>query len=149
MTDAATVPANLAAAEALLRDTDAPAFGEPWMAQAFACAIQLSRHGLFTWSEWVEVFSTEIKAHPAQPGETSNAAYYRQWLAALETIVGIKGAASTAEITERQETWRRALSQHATRPASRTTPRRDGASGQPDFRAELGGIVNIEGLIEF
>jgi hypothetical protein len=28
--------------------------------------------------------------------------------AALETIVGIKGAASTAEITERQETWRQA-----------------------------------------
>ena len=70
MTDAPTVPSDLAAAEALLREADAPAFAEPWMAQAFACAIQLSRQGLFTWSEWVEVFSTEIKAHPAQPGET-------------------------------------------------------------------------------
>ena len=68
----------------------------------------MSRQGLFTWSEWVEVFSAEIKTHPAQPGEASNAAYYRQWLAALETIVGMKGAASTAEITERQETWRKA-----------------------------------------
>ena len=55
-----------------------------------------------------QVFSAEIKTHPTQPGEASNAAYYRQWLAALETIVGMKGAASTAEITERQETWRKA-----------------------------------------
>jgi nitrile hydratase accessory protein len=101
-------PFDLVEAEAPLRDADAPAFAEPWMAHAFACAVQLSRQGVFTWSEWVEVFSAEIKAHPAQPGETSNAAYYRQWLAALETIVGLKGAASTAEITERQAIWRQA-----------------------------------------
>ena len=50
----------------------------------------------------------EIEVHPAQSDETSNAAYYRQWLAALETIVGLKGAASTAEINERQATWRQA-----------------------------------------
>jgi nitrile hydratase accessory protein len=105
----ADVPSYLFEAEALLREADAaPAFAEPWMAHVFACAVQLSRQGLFPWSEWVEVFSTEIVARPAQPGETSNAAYYRQWLAALETIVGLKGAASTAEITERQQTWRQA-----------------------------------------
>jgi nitrile hydratase accessory protein len=108
MTDSPSVPSDLVPAEALLRQVDAPGFAEPWMAQAFACAIHLSRQSLFTWSEWVEVFSTEIKAHPQEPGETSNAAYYRQWLAALETIVGLKGAASTVEITERQETWRQA-----------------------------------------
>src|SRR5713101_4834904 len=100
MADASPDPSNLVAAEALLREADGPGFAEPWMAQAFACAIQLSRQGLFTWSEWVEVFSAEIKVHPAAAGETSNAAYYRQWLAALETIVGLKGAASTTEITE-------------------------------------------------
>jgi nitrile hydratase accessory protein len=108
MTDAPLVPLDLVAADALLREADTPCFAEPWMAQAFACSIQLSRQGLFTWSEWVEVFSAEIKRHPAQAGEASNAAYYRQWLAALETIVGLKGAASTAEITEREETWRQA-----------------------------------------
>ena len=108
MTEAASVPLNSGAADALLRELDGPAFAEPWMAQAFACAIQLSRQGLFTWSEWVEAFSAEIKAHPAQPAETSNVAYYRQWLAALETIVGLKGAASTVEITARQEIWRQA-----------------------------------------
>jgi nitrile hydratase accessory protein len=108
MTGAPPVPSDLVAAEALLRQADGPGFAEPWMAQAFACAIQLSRQGLFSWSEWVEVFSTEIRAHPAEAGETSNAAYYRQWLAALETIVGLKGAASATEIAERQEAWRQA-----------------------------------------
>jgi nitrile hydratase accessory protein len=107
MTNASPVPSDVVAAEAI-REVDGRGFAEPWMAQAFACAIQLSRQGLFTWSEWVEVFSTEIKTHPEQPSETCDAAYYRQWLAALETIVGLKNAASSAEITERQEAWRQA-----------------------------------------
>src|ERR1700730_1096390 len=107
MTNASPVPSDMVAAEAI-REVDGPGFAEPWMAQAFACAIQLSRQGLFTWSEWVEVFSTEIRTHPAAAGETSNAAYYRQWLAALETIVGLKGAASAGESGEREEAWRQA-----------------------------------------
>src|SRR6202020_2019586 len=101
-------PADSTPPDALLRELDGPAFAEPWMAQVFACAVHLSRQGLFTWNEWVDVFSAEIKAHPQEPGEAANAAYYRQWLAALETIVGRKGAASTSEISERQETWRQA-----------------------------------------
>jgi nitrile hydratase accessory protein len=108
MPEAPSVPSSSTAPDALLRELDGPAFAEPWMAQVFACAVHLSRQGLFTWNEWVDVFSAEINAHPQQPGEAANTAYYRQWLAALETIVGLKGAASTTEITERQETWRQA-----------------------------------------
>jgi nitrile hydratase accessory protein len=108
MTEAPSVPVHSTAPDALLRELDGPAFAEPWMAQVFACAVHLSRRGLFTWNEWVDVFSAEIKAHPKEPSEAANAAYYRQWLAALETIVGLKGAASTTEITDRQETWRQA-----------------------------------------
>ena len=78
------------------------------MAQAFACTVHLSRRGLFTWNEWVDIFSTEIKTRPQQSGEAANAAYYRQWLGALEAIVGLKGGASRAEINERQEAWRKA-----------------------------------------
>jgi nitrile hydratase accessory protein len=103
MTDAPPALSDLTAADALLRQADGPSFAEPWMAQAFACTTPPSRQGLFSWTEWVEVFSSEIKTHPQQPGEASNAAYYRQWLAALETIVGLKGATSTDEIDERQE----------------------------------------------
>jgi nitrile hydratase accessory protein len=108
MAETPPVPSNVSPAEAPFRDTGGPDFAEPWQAQAFACALQLSRQGLFTWREWVEVFSGEIKAHPQTSVETANAAYYRQWLAALETIVGLKGAASASEISERQEAWREA-----------------------------------------
>jgi nitrile hydratase accessory protein len=108
MTAVPIASSDLVETEALLREANSPAFAEPWMAHAFACTVQLSRQGIFTWSEWVEAFSAEIEVHPAQSDETSNAAYYRQWLAALETIVGLKGATSTAEINERQATWRQA-----------------------------------------
>src|SRR5262245_16361130 len=97
------VSSDIRKAESLLHDSGRAGFAEPCQAEVFACAIQLSRQGLFSWAEWVEVFSAEIKAHPAAPGESSNAAYFRQWLAALETIVALKGAASPAEIDARQE----------------------------------------------
>ncbi len=108
MAETPSVPSDVPSAEALFGETGGPDFAEPWQAQAFACAIQLSRQGLFTWSEWVEIFSAEIKVHPQTCIETANAAYYRQWLAALETIVGLKGAASATEISQRQEAWREA-----------------------------------------
>src|SRR6201987_6471225 len=98
MTEAPSIHSDPIAPDALLRELDGPAFAEPWMAQAFACTVPLSRQGLFTWNEWVDVFSAEIKAHPQQSGEAANAAYYRQWLAALENIVGQKGEASKAQI---------------------------------------------------
>jgi len=108
MPEPRAVPSDIREAELLLHDSGPAGFAEPWQAEAFACAIQLSRQGLFSWAEWVEVFSAEIKAHPAAPGESSNAAYFRQWLAALETIIGLKGAASPAEIDARQDAWRQA-----------------------------------------
>lgn len=85
-----------------------PAFAEPWQAQAFACALELARRGLFAWTEWTEALGAEVRAHPARPQETHNEAYYRQWLEALETLVRLKGAASAAELAERLESWRRA-----------------------------------------
>ena len=107
MADAPT-PADLRQAEALLRRGEGAGFAEPWQAEAFACTLQLSRQGLFTWAEWVAVFSAEIKTAPVRAGESHNEAYYRQWLTALERIVGQKGAASPAEIDTRQEAWRQA-----------------------------------------
>ena len=44
----------------LPRDEDGPVFAEPWQAQAFAMAVELSRKGLFTWSEWAETLGAEI-----------------------------------------------------------------------------------------
>src|SRR3974377_563999 len=108
MTEAPSVPSSSIAPDALLRELDGPAFAEPWMAQAFACTVHLSRRGLFTWNEWGDIFGTEIKTRPQQSGEAANAAYYRQWLAALETMVRLKGAASGAQNTHPHKTSREA-----------------------------------------
>lgn len=84
------------------------AFAEPWQARAFACAIHLSRKGLFTWGEWVQAFSAQIASQPARAGEAAEAAYHRQWLATLERLVRLKASVAEAEIDERVNLWRRA-----------------------------------------
>jgi nitrile hydratase accessory protein len=87
-------------------DNETPPFDHPWQAGAFGLIVQLHKSGHFTWPEWVEVFSAEIQAHPAQPGETTNDAYYRQWLAALEQVVNAEGFVSSEDIAARAEEWR-------------------------------------------
>jgi nitrile hydratase accessory protein len=89
----------------LPRDADGPVFGAPWQAQAFAMAVALHERGLFTWPEWAHVLAGRIQAAPAQPGEDANAAYYRQWLEALEQLVAEKGASSEAELQRYQHAW--------------------------------------------
>src|SRR5580692_2701987 len=44
------------------RDETGPVFAEPWQAQAFALAVQLSEAGHFTWSEWSETLGAELRA---------------------------------------------------------------------------------------
>ncbi|WP_368518142.1 nitrile hydratase accessory protein [Rhizobium sp.] len=84
-----------------------PAFSEPWQAEAFALTMQLSRAGHFTWAEWVETFSSEIKASPQHDDEDVNTAYYRQWMQALEKIVAGRGMTTDAEVADYQEHWKR------------------------------------------
>ncbi|NDL62192.1 nitrile hydratase accessory protein [Acerihabitans arboris] len=81
------------------------AFGEPWQAEAFATALQLSRNGLYRWSEWVEVFSRTIRERPQRPDETLGEAYYRQWLGALETLLQGKSLLSGEDVDARQALW--------------------------------------------
>ena len=89
-------------------DEGGPVFAEPWQAQAFALAVQLSESGLFTWKEWTKTISEEIqKARDADDPDLGDT-YYEHWLKALERLAGEKGAAGAAEMSEREETWRRA-----------------------------------------
>jgi nitrile hydratase accessory protein len=84
-----------------------PAFSEPWQAEAFALTMQLSRAGIFAWSEWVDTFSEEIRNSPQSPDENVNGAYYRQGMQALEKIAYRYGLLSHDEIQDYQEHWRR------------------------------------------
>jgi nitrile hydratase accessory protein len=88
-------------------ESEVPGFGEPWHAEAFGTSLALSRAGLFAWAEWVEIFSKEIRTNPQRAGEDSESAYYRQWLAALETILVKHATLTSEEIAEAAEHWRR------------------------------------------
>jgi nitrile hydratase accessory protein len=91
---------------AAARDLGPSAFGErvfeePWQAQAFAMAVELSRRGLFTWIEWTDRLAREIAEHPEET-------YYRQWLAALEDLLEHKGLIGRDERLARLDAWDRA-----------------------------------------
>lgn len=89
----------------LPRDEGGPVFAEPWQAQAFALAVQLSAQGYFTWKEWASALADELKS-AADRGEPDDASrYYEHWLAALERLVASKGLTDTAALLMRKEAW--------------------------------------------
>lgn len=89
-------------------DRTGPVFDEPWQAQAFSVLVALRQEGCFEWKDWVDVFSQTIKAFPAEPGETANAAYFRQWAYALERMLVGRGLLTASEIAGREQQWRQA-----------------------------------------
>ncbi|WP_062381295.1 nitrile hydratase accessory protein [Pseudomonas abietaniphila] len=99
---------HIPAMAGLSLDKEGPVFDKPWQAQAFSLLVHLHQTGLFPWNEWVQTFSDEIKASPAQPGESVNDAYYRQWLAAMESMVTTLGLTGIEDITRRTEQWQQA-----------------------------------------
>ena len=88
---------------------DSPVFAEPWQAQAFALTVALHEKGLFSWSEWAEALSAEVK----KPGAAADGSdYYDHLLAALETLLAAKGVARAPEVDAVAAAWERAA--HAT-----------------------------------
>jgi nitrile hydratase accessory protein len=81
---------------------EAPAFDEPWQAQAFAIAVSLNERGLFSWSEWAEAFGAELASGPQESG---NEAYYQAWLRTLEKLVVVKGVAANGQLRDLAEAW--------------------------------------------
>lgn len=88
-------------------DVNQPIFPEPWQAEVLATTVELSRKGVFTWKAWVECFSAEIARSPQFQDEDPNDAYYRQWLAALETILLQCGVVQKYDLIATTEHWRR------------------------------------------
>jgi nitrile hydratase accessory protein len=82
-----------------------PVFAEPWQAQAFALAVNLSAQGHFTWKEWAAALADELKA-AADRGEPDDGShYYEHWLAALERLVTAKGLSDPTALLTRKEAW--------------------------------------------
>ncbi len=68
-------------------DAEGPVFREPWEAQAFAMALALHARGVFTWNEWAQTLSQEIKRAQAAGDPDTGETYYHHWLATLERLV--------------------------------------------------------------
>jgi nitrile hydratase accessory protein len=117
-----------------LSESGAPTFREPWQAKAFAMVVLLHRQGRFEWNEWVQVLGAEIAACPHQPDEDPDAAYYRQFLAALERIVAALGIANPGDQLRRKEEWRSA---YLNTPHGHAVelPAASPAAGNADYRA--------------
>ncbi len=84
---------------------EGPIFNEPWEAQAFAIVLKLHEAGHFTWREWSEHLSAEIKAARGRGDPDLGDTYYRHWLAALERIAAHKGLLFTGELAARKAAW--------------------------------------------
>lgn len=93
---------------ALPREAGEPVFREPWEAEAFALALQLHEAGLFSWREWAETLSEEIRTAQAAGDPDLGDTYYRHWLRALERLCRDKGLVSAEQQQERAAAWRRA-----------------------------------------
>jgi nitrile hydratase accessory protein len=87
------------------RDKDGPVFSEPWQAQAFALALRLSDQGHFTWKEWADSLSAELKAAEDRGEPDDGTHYYDHWLATLERLVTSKGLTDSTALSERKEAW--------------------------------------------
>jgi len=98
----------LAAIPSIPRDEDGPVFAEPWQAQAFAMTLALYERGLFTWPEWTQVFSEEIKSAQQAGDPDLGDTYYDHWLNALERLVTEKGASTRSDLTHMRDAWDRA-----------------------------------------
>ena len=59
--EAAAEPLGNAASAPVTSVQDTPVFAEPWQAEAFALVVALHERGLFSWAEWAEALSREVK----------------------------------------------------------------------------------------
>jgi nitrile hydratase accessory protein len=80
-------------------------FAEPWQARAFAIAVQASRQGCFTWSEWTHALSRELQRASGTDPQSAGAQYYDCWLTALQSLLVAKGAVAKAELHKRKDAW--------------------------------------------
>ncbi len=80
-------------------------FAEPWQAQAFALAVNLSEQGHFTWKEWTDALADRLRDAAARGEPDDGSRYYHHWVAALERLVAAKGLTDPPALHTRKEAW--------------------------------------------
>lgn len=84
---------------------EANVFSEPWQAQAFAMTIQLHAAKLFTWPEWAQALTREIKEAQKSGDPDSGDTYYHHWLNALEGLILQKNIGTSEQIHDLEHAW--------------------------------------------
>lgn len=82
-----------------------PAFEAPWHAEVFALTVGMNEAGHFTWSEWVEVFSTQLKQDGIKSELNGGDDYFNAWLTALETLLTQRGFAEAKVLGDLKVAW--------------------------------------------
>jgi nitrile hydratase accessory protein len=82
-----------------------PVFPEPWAAEAFAMTVLLYDKGLFSWTEWADALSVELRAQDPLKGGSD---YFDCWVMALSTILADRRVADAATVSALQRSWQRA-----------------------------------------
>lgn len=108
MNDADAATEVLDALPEIPRDDEGPVFREPWEAQAFAMTLRLYQQGLFTWPEWAETLTVEIKRAQVEGDPDRGDTYYYHWLNTLERLLAEKGVANATTLDRYQNAWRHA-----------------------------------------
>ena len=94
-----------AASPLLPRDAGGPVFAEPWQAQVFAMAVQLSAAGHFTWTEWTTTLGVQLQAAAGRGEPDDGSRYFEHWLAALEHLVAEKKLTDRTALNARKAAW--------------------------------------------
>ena len=76
-------------------------FDEPWQARAFALAVALTDERDVDWDRFQSRLVAEVKDSAATDVDDSEAAYYRQWLAALERLLVEEDLVEASALRER------------------------------------------------
>lgn len=87
------------------RDETGPVFNEPWEAEAFAMTLTLHEQGVFTWQEWADTLSAQIKIAQEAGDPDLGDTYYHHWLAALETLVVKQGITDQEHLSQLYTDW--------------------------------------------
>lgn len=80
-------------------------FEEPWQAHAFAMTLHLHEQGVFTWPQWAEALTREIRAGQTRGEANDGSLYYTHWLHALEHLVIEQQLGTHDEIHDLEQAW--------------------------------------------
>lgn len=86
-------------------DGDDGRFDEPWQAHAFGMTLLLHARGVFTWPQWAEALSREIRQARERGDTDDGTTYYHHWLQTLEQFVVQAGIGTPDQIHALEHAW--------------------------------------------